>query len=140
MDVIFRYPDGRTGQTSEEGFSAYHEEFGAEITAYVGARGESYPATDEGRAMAEGSEPNELTAYSRQVEALQARDNADRARADGDVSTTDADLAEAAAIALAEEAAAAAKAEREAAEALAKEAAEAAALETEEKPAKGKGK
>lgn len=137
-DVIFRYPDGRTGQTTEEGFAAYHEEFGAELTAYVDSQGRSYPANDEGRNAAEAAAPNELTAYSKQVEALQARESARLAKDSGADDATDAaNLADAAteAARAAAEAEATALADAEAARVAAeKEAADAVA------PPKGKGK
>lgn len=76
MNVIFRYPDGRTGQTTEEGFAEAHKEFGAELTAYVDERGHSYPANAEGKKAAAGAEPNELTDYAKQVDVQQARERA----------------------------------------------------------------
>lgn len=76
MNVIFRYPDGRTGQTTEEGFGDYHKEFGAELTAYVDEKGHSYPANADGKKAAASAEPNELTDYAKQVAVQQARESA----------------------------------------------------------------
>lgn len=80
MDVIFRYPDGRTGQTTEEGFAAYHKEFGAELTAYVDDKGHSYPANADGKKAAMAAEPNQLTDYAKQVEVQQTRESAKLAK------------------------------------------------------------
>ena len=130
MQVIFKYPDGRTGQTDEEGFAAYHEEFGAEITAYVDVNGGSHAATDAGKAEAEAVEPiGGMTAYAQQVEVQQARENARLSKDGPSADSLEAMAAEARAAAEAEaKAAAEAEAAREAARLAAEEA---------EKPAKG---
>ena len=132
MQVIFKYPDGRTGLTDEAGFAAYHEEFGAELTAYVDVNGGSHPVTEAGKEAAEAVVPaNAMTAYAQQVEVQQARESA-RLSKDG----PSADSLEAMAEAARAAADAEAKAAAEAAKAAEEEAARLAAEEAE-KPAKG---
>lgn len=79
-NVIFRYPDGRTGQTTEEGFADYHKDYGAELTAYVDDNGRSYPANAEGKKAANAAKPEGMTDYARQVEEQQAKESAKLAK------------------------------------------------------------
>jgi hypothetical protein len=76
VDVIFMYPDGRTGQIDAKAFPEMHAQYGAEITAYVGADGRNYAATDEGKKEATAATADRFTKYNEEVAARQAADAA----------------------------------------------------------------
>lgn len=72
VQMIVEYEDGRRFQTTDEGFAANHEPFGARVVAYVGIDGQRRPATAAGKRGAEEATDPLDTPVIRQTTALQA--------------------------------------------------------------------